>query len=80
MVKMKLLFAPVFVVEAIQRAIGFKHLGGVVYSCFEFVAQSFALIDMKKAREACNEIMDIKDQAGNVVHTRERCYNLIGAA
>lgn len=47
-------------------------------SCFEVVAQSFARIDMEKAREACEKIREISDQAGNVVHTKERCYDLIG--
>ena len=46
-------------------------------SCFEFVAQAFARIDMDKAREACNEIRELKDQTGNIVHTKNRCYSLI---
>ncbi len=45
--------------------------------CFEVVAQAFVRIDMNKAREACNEIREIKDQAGNIVHTKNRCYTLI---
>lgn len=48
-------------------------------SCFEFVAQAFARIDMNKAREACNEIKGIKDQAENIVHTKNQCYSLIEA-
>lgn len=47
-------------------------------SCFEVVAQSFARIDMDKAKEACDEIKEIRDQAGNAVHTKNRCYDLIG--
>lgn len=46
-------------------------------SCFEVVAQTFARIDMDKAEEACEEIREIKDQAGNIVHTKDRCYELI---
>lgn len=47
-------------------------------SCFEVVAQSFARIDMDKAKEACDEIKEIRDQVGNTVHTKNRCYDLIG--
>ena len=46
-------------------------------SCFEFVAQTFARIDINKAKEACNEVREIKDQTGNIVHTKNRCYELI---
>jgi hypothetical protein len=35
-------------------------------------------MDMDRAREACNEIGEIKDRTGNMVHTKERCYGLIG--
>ena len=42
-------------------------------SCFEVVAQTFARIDMDKAREACDHIKEIDD-----AHTKGRCYNLIG--
>lgn len=44
-------------------------------SCFAFVAETFARIDLKKAEEACEEIKEIRDQAGNVVHKKEDCYS-----
>ena len=42
-------------------------------SCFEVVAQTFARIDIDKAKEACNHIEEIDN-----AHTKDRCYNLIG--
>jgi len=45
--------------------------------CFEVVALTFARIDMDKAKEACNEIKETRDQTGNMVHTREACYGKI---
>lgn len=49
-------------------------------SCFEVVAQSFARIDVEKAKEACDEIKEIRDNVGNIVHTKEDCYSMIEEA
>ena len=49
-------------------------------SCFEVVAQTFARIDMDKAKEACNEIKEIMDNVGNIVHKKEDCYSRIEEA
>jgi hypothetical protein len=49
-------------------------------SCFEVVAQSFARIDIDKAREACDEIKEIMDNVGNIVHKKEDCYSRIEEA
>lgn len=46
-------------------------------SCFEVIALTFARIDVDKALVACNEIQEIRDTAGNVVHKRENCRNRI---
>ena len=46
-------------------------------SCFEIVAETFTNIDSTKAKEACHEIQDINDEAGNIVHKKEDCYNKI---
>jgi len=46
-------------------------------SCFELVAETFAGIDNTKAKEACDEIKEIKDEVENVVHKKEDCFNKI---
>lgn len=45
--------------------------------CFEYVALTFAQIDMSKAKEACDEIKGFRDEVGHVVYTKEGCYDEI---
>ena len=47
-------------------------------SCFEYIAQVVSFYDPEKAKEACDEIKEIRDQVGNIVHTKNRCYDIIG--
>lgn len=44
-------------------------------SCFEYIAQVVSFYDIEKAKEACNEIKDIKDKTGKVVHRKNDCYD-----
>lgn len=46
-------------------------------SCYELIALIFASIDVDKALEACGEIQELQDMAGNIVHERDDCYNRI---
>jgi len=46
-------------------------------SCFEYIAQVVSFYDIEKAKQACNEIKEIRDQVGNVIHKKEDCYNKI---
>jgi len=44
--------------------------------CFEEIAKVVSSYDKEKAKKACEEIKEIKDQAGNIVHKKEDCYSL----
>ena len=46
-------------------------------SCFEYIAEVVSFYDTETAKKACDEIKEIKDQAGNIIYKRENCYNII---
>ena len=45
--------------------------------CFEYIAENVSAYDKEKAKKACEEIKEIKDQVGNIVHKKEDCYSLV---